>query len=111
GCDGGVGRLDYMRQRLLSPAELPVTCNQLLHILLRARVYREVFDEGLRKHQREPNLFRSLVGTSRAIQSVRQMMTQVADTEATVLILGDSGTVKEVVARNLHYHSRRKDAP
>jgi len=38
-------------------------------------------------------------------------MQQVADTEATVLILGESGTGKEVVARNLHYHSRRKDAP
>lgn len=111
GCDRVVGWPDYMRQRLLSTAELPLTYNQLLDILHRAQVYREVFDEGLRKHQREPNLFRSLVGTSRAIQSVRQMMKQVADTEATVLILGDSGTGKEVVARNLHYHSRRKDAP
>ncbi|MGN5519504.1 sigma-54 dependent transcriptional regulator [Halopseudomonas sp. Lyrl_26] len=111
GRDRVVGWPDYMRQRLLSTAELPLTYNQLLDILHRAQVYREVFDEGLRKHQREPNLFRSLVGTSRAIQSVRQMMKQVADTEATVLILGDSGTGKEVVARNLHYHSRRKDAP
>ena len=111
GRDRVVGWPDYMRQRLLSTAELPLTYNQLLDILHRAQVYREVFDEGLRKHQREPNLFRSLVGTSRAIQSVRQMMKQVADTEATVLILGDSGTGKEVVARNLHYYSRRKDAP
>ena len=111
GRDRVVGWPDYMRQRLLSTAELPLTYSQLLDILHRAQVYREVFDEGLRKHQREPNLFRSLVGTSRAIQSVRQMMKQVADTEATVLILGDSGTGKEVVARNLHYHSRRKDAP
>lgn len=111
GRDRVAGWPDYMRQRLLSTAELPLTYNQLLDILHRAQVYREVFDEGLRKHQREPNLFRSLVGTSRAIQSVRQMMKQVADTEATVLILGDSGTGKEVVARNLHYHSRRKDAP
>lgn len=40
------------------------------------------------------NLFRSLVGTSRAIQHVRQMMQQVADTDASVLILGESGTGK-----------------
>ena len=102
---------DHLRQRLLSTIELPLTYNQLLDTLHRAQVYREVFDEGQRKHQREPNLFRSLVGTSRSIQSVRQMMKQVADTEATVLILGDSGTGKEVVARNLHFHSQRKNAP
>ena len=102
---------DHLRQRLLSTVELPLTYNQLLDTLHRAQVYREVFDEGQRKQQREPNLFRSLVGTSRPIQAVRQMMKQVADTEATVLILGDSGTGKEVVARNLHFHSQRKDGP
>jgi sigma-54 specific flagellar transcriptional regulator A len=42
---------------------------------------------------------------------VRQMMQQVADTDASVLILGESGTGKEVVARNLHYHSKRREAP
>lgn len=102
---------DYLRQRLLATIEPPLSYNQLLDTLHRAQVYREVFDDGQRKRQREPNLFRSLVGTSRSIQTVRQMMKQVADTEATVLILGDSGTGKEVVARNLHYHSQRKDAP
>ncbi|MGV8242189.1 sigma 54-interacting transcriptional regulator, partial [Pseudomonas aeruginosa] len=55
--------------------------------------------------------FCSLVGTSRAIQQVRQMMQQVADTDASVLILGESGTGKEVVARNLHYHSKRREGP
>ena len=102
---------EHLRPRILSALELPVTYNQLLDTLHRAQVYREVFDEDQRKYKREANLFRSLVGTSRPIQAVRQMMKQVADTEATVLILGDSGTGKEVVARNLHFHSQRKDAP
>ena len=56
-------------------------------------------------------LFRSLVGVSKSISKVREMIEQVAATEANVLILGDSGTGKEVVARNLHYHSDRKDKP
>ncbi|MEH6566107.1 MAG: sigma-54 dependent transcriptional regulator [Halopseudomonas sp.] len=103
---------DHLKQRLLAVLEPPLSYNHLLDALHRAQVYREVFEENSsRQRQREPNLFRSLVGTSRSIQSVRQMMQQVADTEATVLILGESGTGKEVVARNLHYHSRRKDAP
>ena len=56
-------------------------------------------------------LFRSLVGVSDAISRVRKLIEQVATTDANVLILGDSGTGKEVVARNLHYHSDRKDKP
>ncbi len=61
--------------------------------------------------QRNPLLFRSLVGSSRSIQQVRRLMTQVADKDVTVLITGESGTGKEVVARNLHYHSPRRQRP
>ncbi len=39
------------------------------------------------------------------------MIEQVASSDANVLILGESGTGKEVVARNLHYHSSRREAP
>ena len=101
-----------LRRRVLASLEMPPSYNKLLDSLHRAQVYREMYDQAReRGRQREPNLFRSLVGTSRAIQQVRQMMQQVADTEASVLILGESGTGKEVVARNLHYHSKRRDAP
>ncbi|MDT4803335.1 Regulatory protein AtoC [compost metagenome] len=101
-----------MRRRVLASLEMPPSYNKLLDSLHRAQVYREMYDQAReRGRSREPNLFRSLVGTSRAIGSVRQMMQQVADTDASVLILGESGTGKEVVARNLHYHSKRRDAP
>ena len=101
-----------LRRRVLASLEMPPGYNQLLDSLHRAQVYREMYDEAReRGRQRETNLFRSLVGTSRAIGQVRQMMQQVADTDASVLILGDSGTGKEVVARNLHYHSKRREGP
>ena len=101
-----------IRRRVLTSLEMPPSYNKLLDSLHRAQVYREVYDQArARGRQREPNLFRSLVGTSRAVQHVRQMMQQVADTEASVLILGESGTGKEVVARNLHYHSKRRNGP
>ncbi|KRP75121.1 MULTISPECIES: sigma-54 dependent transcriptional regulator [Pseudomonas] len=100
------------RRRVLSTLEMPPSYSKLLDSLHRAQVYREMYDQAReRGRHREPNLFRSLVGTSRAIQHVRQMMQQVADTDASVLILGESGTGKEVVARNLHYHSKRRDGP
>ena len=63
------------------------------------------------EESRSAILFRSLVGISQSVSNVRQLIEQVADTEASVLILGDSGTGKEVVARNLHFHSGRKDKP
>src|SRR3990167_2793193 len=103
---------EEVRRRVLASLEMPPSYNKLLDSLHRAQVYREMYDQAReRGRQRETNLFRSLVGTSRAIGQVRQMMQQVADTEASVLILGESGTGKEVVARNLHYHSKRREAP
>ncbi|WP_087021533.1 sigma-54 dependent transcriptional regulator [Thaumasiovibrio subtropicus] len=60
---------------------------------------------------RRSPLFRSMVGSSEQIVQVRQMIEQVASSDANVLILGESGTGKEVVARNVHYHSTRRDGP
>ncbi len=52
-----------------------------------------------------------LVGHSLAISRVRQLVTEVADSPVDVLIRGETGTGKEVVARALHDHSRRRNAP
>ena len=52
-----------------------------------------------------------LVGHSLSIHRVRQLVTEVADSPVDVLIRGETGTGKEVVARALHDHSRRRNAP
>ena len=52
-----------------------------------------------------------LIGVSHEIARVNQMIDQVADTNASVLILGDSGTGKEVIARNIHAQSSRSQKP
>lgn len=88
--------------------ELPARYPQLSAALQRAQHYR---DARLGRRRRPIELFRSLVGNSPAIQNIRRMIEQVAPTDATVLILGESGTGKEVVARNIHYHSDRRDKP
>ncbi|WJW74579.1 sigma-54 dependent transcriptional regulator [Thiohalobacter sp. IOR34] len=94
---------------ILGRVELPARYTQLTNALHQAEVYRETNQKVGR--QRPVDLFRSLVGSSRAIQQVRKHIQQVADSEANVLILGESGTGKEVVARNLHYYSSRRDKP
>jgi len=101
-----------LRRRVIAHLEFPPSYNKLLDTLHRAQVYREQFGgHGVRSQQRDLQLFRSLVGTSRQIQKVREMMAQVADKDVTVLITGESGTGKEVVARNLHYNSHRRHKP
>lgn len=51
------------------------------------------------------------VGHSRDADRINHMIEQVANTQASVLILGDSGTGKEVVARKIHMLSDRRDKP
>jgi sigma-54 specific flagellar transcriptional regulator A len=92
---------------ILGRIEIPPRYTQLTNAFHQAEVYRESHKDAGR--QRPVDLFRSLVGSSRAIQQVRKHIQQVADSEANVLILGESGTGKEVVARNLHYYSARRD--
>jgi two-component system, NtrC family, response regulator HydG len=52
-----------------------------------------------------------IIGSSQPMQDLWEMILQVAPTEATVLISGDSGTGKELVASALHYRSLRKNGP
>jgi transcriptional regulator with GAF, ATPase, and Fis domain len=52
-----------------------------------------------------------LIGESPAIEALRSIIRRVADTDLAVLILGENGTGKEVVAQSIHYLSRRRDQP
>jgi transcriptional regulator with GAF, ATPase, and Fis domain len=52
-----------------------------------------------------------IIGTSQAILKVRQIILKVADVDLNVLISGESGVGKELVARALHYYSGRREKP
>lgn len=103
---------ELVKHNILTLLDTPPSYSQLLNALHRAQVYREqCVHSRSRGEKREVELFRSLVGTSRKIQKVRELIMQVADKDVSVLIQGESGTGKEVIARNLHYHSERRDKP
>ena len=55
--------------------------------------------------------FDGLIGSTNAMQTIRFLIKQVAEKDANVLILGDSGTGKEVIARNVHLLSNRSKGP
>ncbi len=89
--------------------DMPLKYGQVTDALHQAQIFR--ISKQKPGGSRNIELFRSLVGNSRAVRRVRHLMEQVANSDATVLILGESGTGKEVVARNLHYHSNRRNKP
>jgi two-component system response regulator HydG len=53
----------------------------------------------------------NIIGRSPAITSLLETVAQVAPSEATVLVTGDSGTGKELIAGAIHFNSHRKDGP
>ena len=55
--------------------------------------------------------FESMVGSGAAMQKVYALIKRLLDTDTTVLIRGETGTGKELVARALHYNSVRKEKP
>jgi len=72
------------------------------------------FEELLTKHQQlveQAAQGINLIGASPAIEALRSTVRRIADTDLAILILGENGTGKEVVARSIHYQSRRRDQP
>jgi Nif-specific regulatory protein len=69
--------------------------------------------ENTRLQHELENRFRpsNMIGNSRAMQSVYDLIAQVAKSDSTVLIRGESGVGKEMVAHSIHYNSRRAAKP
>ncbi|HNQ45423.1 MAG TPA: sigma-54 dependent transcriptional regulator [Syntrophorhabdus sp.] len=65
----------------------------------------------LRNCLKDKYKFENIIGISFPMQKVFEMIEKVADTNATVLVTGESGVGKELVARAIHYNSSRKDNP
>lgn len=63
----------------------------------------------LHSQLRSRHKFDSIIGKSPSLSRTLSLVEKIADTESTVLITGESGTGKELVARALHYNSRRAE--
>ena len=97
------------RGQIVRRVGYPVRYAELSEALRSAR--HAVANGGLHDGARSLELFRSLVGRNALIGRIRRLVTQVAASDASVLILGETGTGKEVVARNIHCASNRSDKP
>ena len=65
----------------------------------------------LRAQVQDAGKFDNIVGSGAAMQKIYTLIQRLRDTETTVLITGETGTGKELVARALHFSSMRKEGP
>ena len=90
----------------------PLDLNRILVTLRNATETKELVEETkVLKKKINKKLTSNIVGESVAIGEIKQMIETVAPTDARVLITGGNGTGKELVARQLHERSGRKDKP
>ena len=90
--------------------EKPLDTDRLLVTVRNALVHAELVDENTRLKEATESRF-AMVGSSAALQTVRDLIAKVGPTSARVLITGENGTGKELVARALHEASPRRDRP
>jgi DNA-binding NtrC family response regulator len=107
------GAVEAMRQGAFDYLTKPVRLEEVIITVDKALEVRELRRENrsLRQELRNIHGFESIVGTSKAMQEVFELVEKVAGTDSTVLITGESGTGKELIAHALHYKSERKDRP
>lgn len=99
------GAFDYMAK--------PFTPEELRVVTKRALDGRKLLFENLylRGELEAKSEFEMVVGRSKAMREILDLVRRVSPTESTVLITGESGTGKELIAREIHRHSLRSEAP
>ena len=117
----GVFAMDFRYKKNISPAEkikiltliasLIAQNVRVEHILAGER--QKLIDENshLRQELKERYDFGQIIGNSNPMKHVYDQVTQVARSNATVLLRGESGTGKEMIANSIHYNSLRSKRP
>jgi PAS domain S-box-containing protein len=87
--------------------------NTAIDIEDRKRAEEEIRKENiaLREELSKTSMFEEVIGTSSALQMVLARAAKVAPTDSTVLIMGETGTGKELIARAIHQRSKRSKRP
>lgn len=91
----------------------PFSLDQLIAVVSKALEIRNLREENVRLKEELGRRYRwdSIVGRSPGMQEVFATVMRVAPSRATVLLAGESGVGKDLIARALHFHSPRKDRP
>ncbi|MFQ5700985.1 MAG: sigma-54-dependent transcriptional regulator [Acidobacteriota bacterium] len=108
-----LGAFDYIVKPFREVGDLEIVIQQALE---RQRLHRE--NTHLRRENRDLKSlidrkfsFRNIIGNTQGMRKVFDLVDRVASTRSTVLITGESGVGKELIAKALHHHSDRMDQP
>jgi DNA-binding NtrC family response regulator len=99
------GATDYLIKPVKTEDLVRVTERAVREATLRREVQR------LRREVHKEYSFHQILGKSKPMREVFELIRRVADSPTNVLITGESGTGKELVAKAIHYNSERRDAP
>lgn len=93
--------------------EKPVDFDELMVLISKAIEHRQQAAEirELRGKLASKNSYEGIIGASKAMQDIYEMIESVAASDANILILGESGTGKEVIANAIHFKSHRSKKP
>ncbi len=113
GSDSKRAALEAVRRGAYGFFEKPLESAELLHIVNQAARMRqlEIENRRLREELSKAPGFAHLLGSSRALDRVLKQAKSVAQTSATVLLTGENGTGKEMLARAIHQESPRASGP
>ena len=89
----------------------PFDEDELLNIIEKAISESEMNKELISTYFDKESHFSDVIGKTHAIQVVLQMVQKIAPTDSTVLITGETGVGKELIAREIHSGSQRRDHP
>lgn len=105
--------VEAMRLGAYDFIEKPLDSSALLKTVAKALEKQRLTNENrhLRRQLQQHRGVEALIGDNTAIQSVKQLIRQIAPTDVNVLIQGESGTGKEIAADALHHLSARRERP
>ncbi len=103
--------VEAMKKGVYEYLTKPLNLDELFLIIKKAIQEKEIFEENIQLRDRLKSSYRfeNIIGNSKAIREIYGIISKVAKTQSTVLIRGESGVGKELVARAIHYNSPRAD--
>jgi len=109
------GADDYLKKPV-NPKSISKVCEQSfkrLNIKKLTEQFQEKYREidQLKREVQEQYSFSKIIGKNYKMKVLYNLIEQIADTSATILIQGETGTGKELVAKAIHYNSRRRNKP